>query len=419
MGELAFTEVLIVGAGPVGLTLAIDLAWRNVDVAVVEMRPRAAPPEPKCNHVAARTMEIFRRLGLSEKVRNAGLPADYPHDISYRTTFTGQELTRIAIPCRRDRFTRTDGPDGNWPTPEPPHRINQIFLEPILFEHAAAQPRIRIFNRTSVEEVVVEDTGASVTLRDLDTGAIRCLSCRYLIGCDGANSIVRKWMGVAFDGFTYEEKFLCLSTQQPVERGLGDICNVNYMADPEEWLVLLRAPTAWRVLVPAAEATPDEELVSDARKDQVFARLLGTDENITTLHRTIYRVHQRVARTYRDRRVILAGDAAHLNNPLGGFGMNAALHDVRNLCGKLVTILQDNGDDTLLDQYERQRRTVMQEFIQAQSIRNKQAIEMSAGAQMDANEQNLRAIAADPARRRDYLLRQSMYSAVAREQEIA
>jgi 2-polyprenyl-6-methoxyphenol hydroxylase-like FAD-dependent oxidoreductase len=122
-------EVLIVGAGPVGLTLAIDLAWRSIDVTVVETRARAAPPEPKCNHVAARTMEIFRRLGIADKVRNAGLPADYPHDISYRTSFTGRELTRIEIPCRRDRFTRKSGPDCNWPTPEPPHRINQIFLE--------------------------------------------------------------------------------------------------------------------------------------------------------------------------------------------------------------------------------------------------------------------------------------------------
>src|ERR1700733_12955164 len=186
MPELIETNVLIVGAGPVGLTLAIDLAWRGIDVTVVETRAPAELPEPKCNHVAARTMEIFRRLGIAEKVRNAGLPADYAHDISYRTTFTGQELTRIPIPCRRDRFTDKDGPDGNWPTPEPPHRINQIFLEPILFEHAAAQARIRIINRTSVEDVAVGDTSASATLRDLDGGAVSRMSCRFLIGCDGA-----------------------------------------------------------------------------------------------------------------------------------------------------------------------------------------------------------------------------------------
>src|SRR5450631_3918162 len=171
-------DVLIVGAGPVGLTLAIDLACRGIEVTVVETRAPAAPPEPKCNHVAARTMEIFRRLGLAEKVRDAGLPADYPHDISYRTAFTGQELTRIPIPCRRDRFTSKDGPDCNWPTPEPPHRINQIFLEPILFAHAAAQARIHIINRTSVEDVLVEDICAHVSLRDLETGAVRRLSAR-------------------------------------------------------------------------------------------------------------------------------------------------------------------------------------------------------------------------------------------------
>src|SRR3981189_1297851 len=161
MQKIHEADVLIVGAGPVGLTLAIDLAWRGIDVTVVETRAPAELPEPKCNHVAARTMEIFRRLGMAERIRNPGLQAHYPHGISSRTTFTGQELTRIPIPCRRDRFTRIDGPDCNWPTPEPPHRINQIFLEPILFEHAAVQPRIHIINRTSVEDVVVEDTSAT------------------------------------------------------------------------------------------------------------------------------------------------------------------------------------------------------------------------------------------------------------------
>ena len=136
------TPVLVVGAGPVGLTLAMDLAWRGVDVLVVETRARAEPPSAKCNHVAARTMEVFRRLGIARAVRDApGLPPDHPNDVAFRTTTTALEFARIHIPCRRDRYTDTTGPDGWWPTPEPPHRINQIYLEPVLFAQAIANPR--------------------------------------------------------------------------------------------------------------------------------------------------------------------------------------------------------------------------------------------------------------------------------------
>ena len=139
-------SVLVVGAGPVGLSLAMDLAWRGIDVVVAEIRERGAEPEAKCNHVSSRTMEIFRRLGLAGKIRNAGLPADHANDVSYRTSFIGTELSRILIPCRRDRFDATDGPDTNWPTAEPPHRINQIYLEPIMFDHAAQMQNLTFLN---------------------------------------------------------------------------------------------------------------------------------------------------------------------------------------------------------------------------------------------------------------------------------
>ena len=121
-------DVVVVGAGPVGLTLAMDLASRGVEVIVLEARSRGEPPNVKSNHVSARSMEIFRRLGVAEKVRDAGLPADYPNDVAYRTSFLGREITRIPIPCRANRYTATGGPDTDWPTPEPPHRINQIYL---------------------------------------------------------------------------------------------------------------------------------------------------------------------------------------------------------------------------------------------------------------------------------------------------
>jgi 2-polyprenyl-6-methoxyphenol hydroxylase-like FAD-dependent oxidoreductase len=145
------TSVVIVGGGPVGLCLAMDLAQRGVDVVVAELRPAGEPPSVKCNHVSSRTMETFRRLGFVQEVRAAGLPDDYPNDVVFRTRATGRELTRIPIPCRLDRYTDTSGPDCGWPTPEPPYRINQIFLEPILFRQAASTPGVRILNRTSFD----------------------------------------------------------------------------------------------------------------------------------------------------------------------------------------------------------------------------------------------------------------------------
>ena len=143
MSERNDADVLIVGAGPVGLTLAIDLAQRGVSVALMEMRAAGEPPVGRSNVVSARSMEAFRRLGIARAVREAGLPADYPHDVAIRTSATGLELGRVKIPCRAERYTAKGGPDTWWPTPEPPHRVNQIFLEPVLLGAAAATPRVR------------------------------------------------------------------------------------------------------------------------------------------------------------------------------------------------------------------------------------------------------------------------------------
>ncbi len=350
--------VLIVGAGPVGLTLAIDLAWRGIDVTVVETRAPAAPPEPKCNHVAARTMEIFRRLGVAEKVRQAGLPADYPHDISYRTSFTGQELTRIHIPCRRDRFTATDGPDCNWPTPEPPHRINQIFLEPILFEHAASQPRIRIVNRTAVEDVVVEDTGARVTLRDLDSGAATRINCHYLIGCDGARSIVRKAIGAELSGDAVIQRVqstyirapgLIDRQQSPSAWGTGSInprrSGMVYAIDGRErWLV-------------HNYMKPGEGYFDEVDRDGCLRTILGVDADFKyeIISKEDWFGRRLIADKFRDRSTFIAGDAAHIWVPYAGYGMNAGIADAMNLSWLLAAHLNGWAPPGILDAYEAER----------------------------------------------------------------
>src|ERR1700692_4508857 len=351
-------DVLIVGAGPVGLTLAIDLAWRGIAVTVVETRARAAAPEPKCNHVAARTMEIFRRLGLAEKVRNAGLPADYPHDILYRTTFTGQELTRIPIPCRRDRFTTKDGPDCNWPTPEPPHRINQIFLEPILFEHAAAQRRIRIISRTSVEDVVVEDTSATGALGDLETGAVRRLSCRYLIGCDGARSIVRKAIGAELAGDAVVQRVQSTFIRAPglIDRqhsapawGTGVInprrAGMVYAIDGcERWLV-------------HNYMKPGEADFDSVDRDACIRAILGVgaDFSYDIISREDWYGRRLIANRFRDRCAFIAGDAAHIWVPYAGYGMNAGIADAMNLSWLLAAHLNGWAPSSILDAYEAER----------------------------------------------------------------
>ena len=351
-------EVLIVGAGPVGLTLAIDLAWRGIDVTVVETRARAAPPEPKCNHVAARTMEIFRRLGIADKVRNAGLPADYPHDISYRASFTGRELPRMEIPCRRDRFTRRSGPDCDWPTPEPPHRINQIFLEPILFEHAAAQPRIRIINRTSAEDVVVEDTSARANLRDLDTGAVRRIDCRFLIGCDGARSVVRKAIGAEFSGDAVIQRVQSTFIRAPdlIGRqrharawGTGAInprrSGMVYAIDgSERWLV-------------HNYLKPDEGDFEQVDRDGCLRTILGVDANFRyeVISKEDWYGRRLVANSFRDRSAFIVGDAAHIWVPYAGYGMNAGIADAMNLSWLLAAHLNGWAPQSILDAYEAER----------------------------------------------------------------
>src|SRR6201991_4719597 len=344
-------NVLIVGAGPVGLTLAIDLAWRGIDVTIAETRARAAPPEPKCNHVAARTMEIFRRLGVADAVRNAGLPADYAHDISYRTSFTGQELTRIPIPCRRDRFTMTNGPDCNWPTPEPPHRINQIFLEPILFEHAASQPRIRIVNRVSVEDVKVGDASADISLRDLDSNEVRRLNCRFLIGCDGARSVVRKAIGAELSGDAIIQRVQSTFIRAPglVDRqqhqsawGTGAInprrSGMVYAIDgTERWLVhnYLR---------------PNEDDFEAVDRDGCLRTILGVgaDFKYDIISKEDWYGRRLISNRFRDRCAFIAGDAAHIWVPYAGYGMNAGIVDAMNLSWLLAAHLNGWAGEGIL-----------------------------------------------------------------------
>lgn len=356
--------VLIVGGGPVGLTLALDLAWRGIDVTVVELRAEAEPPLPKCNHVAARSMEIFRRLGIADSLRNTGLPADYANDISYRTSFAGTELTRIPIPCRRDRFTATDGPDANWPTPEPPHRINQTFLEPVLFEHAKASSQITLLNQTAVIAVSQDDDGAQATVRHVGTGAEQVMRCQYMIGCDGGGSLVRKSIGAEFEGDAVIQRVQSTYIRAPdlIQRQDSAPAWATFSLNPERSGNVYAIDGIERWVV-HNYLRPQEVDFDSVDRDWAIRAILGVgaDFEYEVIAPMDWYGRRLIASKFRDRRIFICGDAAHIWVPYAGYGMNAGIADAMNLSWTLAAYLNGWATSGILGVYERERLAITQQ----------------------------------------------------------
>jgi len=361
------TEVLVVGAGPVGLTLAMDLAWRGIRVTVAELRHRGEPPNVKCNHVSARSMEIFRRLGVAAALRNAGLPADYPNDVSYRTTATGIEVARIAIPCRADRYTDKSGPDGWWPTAEPPHRINQIYLEPVLSEHAEAMPGLRILNRTEVDGFVQGEHGVTATLRDLETSSRRQITSRYLVGCDGGRSEIRKAIGAKLLGDAVVQKVQSTFIRAPSLLGL--------MKQKSAWATFSTNPrrSGNMYAIDGRETwlihnylRPGEDDFDAVDRDRCIRLILGLgpDFEYDVISKEDWIGRRLVADRFRDRRACICGDAAHLWVPMAGYGMNAGIADAMNLSWQLAATLKGWADPAILDAFEAERQAITEQVSQ-------------------------------------------------------
>ncbi|MDM0001464.1 FAD-dependent oxidoreductase [Variovorax sp. J22P240] len=360
-------DVLVVGAGPVGLTLAMDLASRGVKVVIAEIRRYAEPPNVKCNHVSARTMEQFRRLGVAQKLRDAGLPADYPNDVVFRTSVTGIELTRIPIPCRRDRYSETEGPDAWWPTPEPPHRINQIFLEPILLQHAAALPGVTLLNRTQVTAFTQDDEGVVATAADLDAGTTRTIRCRFMVGCDGGSSGVRKQMGAKLEGTAVIQRVQSTYIRAPGLREMipGKPAWSYYSVNPRRCgtMFAIDGHETWLVHNHLNAEEPEFDSVD---RDRSIREILGVGDDFRydVISKEDWVGRRLVANRFRDGRVFLAGDAAHLWVPYAGYGMNAGIADAINLSWLLAACLQGWAAEGILDAYEAERQPITEQVSQ-------------------------------------------------------
>ncbi len=357
-------DVLIVGAGPVGLTLAMDLAARGAKVAIAEIRRFAEPPNVKCNHVSARTMEQFRRLGVAQKLRDAGLPADYPNDVVFRTRVTGTELTRIPIPCRQDRYTETEGPDAWWPTAEPPHRINQIYLEPILLRHAASLPNVTLLNRTQVTDFAQDDEGVTATALDLDDGSARTIRCRFMVGCDGGSSNVRKKIGAKLEGTPVIQRVQSTFIRAPQLRAMipGKPAWSYYAVNPQRCgtVFAIDGQETWLV---HNHLNADEPEFDSVDRDGSIRQILGVgpDFHYEVISKEDWVGRRLVADRFRDRRVFIAGDAAHLWVPYAGYGMNAGIADALNLSWLLGACVQGWADERILDAYEAERQPITEQ----------------------------------------------------------
>ncbi len=386
-------RVLIAGAGPTGLFSALTLARQGIPVSVFEALPDRAQ-DLRASTIHPPTMEMLDALGVMPRLIEQGLHSPY---WQFRDRHAGPvAVFDLGLLKDEVRF---------------PFRLQceQFKVTAALLDELRKHAHASIEFDARAVDVTQSETGVTLFV---DRGSERsAVQGDYLIGADGASSAVRSALNIDYEGFTYPERFLLVSTAYEFKEDMPDLSLSNYISDPKEWLVMLRVQDYWRVLFPTRPEESDEQVLGEESLRERLASLSPRAASLPIAHKTVYRVHQRVATTYRSNRVLLVGDAAHINNPLGGMGMNGGIHDAANLVDKLAQVLS-GADEGLLDLYSRQRRAVALDYVQQWTHRNREILKETNPAVRQANLDELRDIASDPARALPYLRKTSMMASL-------
>ncbi len=393
-------RVLIAGAGPVGLVAAACLGRHGIPTTVLEAEPDLTT-DLRASTLHPPTIEMLEELGIADDAIAQGLIAP---TWQYRDRRDGPVAT-FDLGMLADETSH-------------PYRLQceQFKITRLLLDRIAGMPSVEVVFESRA--IGVEQSDDAVALKVARPGGEETLRGRYLIGADGGRSVVRKALDIAFEGFTFPELFLVVSTPFRFEDVLPDLSFINYISDPDEWFVLLRVKDFWRVLFPVDPETPAEEILSDASIQRQLQAIHQTETPHEIVHRTLYHIHQRVAARYRVGRAFIAGDAAHLNNPLGGMGMNGGIHDAVSLADKIVRVW-NGADEAELDRYEAQRRPIAIDDVKTQTLRNRAALSETDPKLRRERLDELRRIAEDPELARAFLMRSSMIESVRRSASLA
>lgn len=392
--------VVIVGAGPCGMGLAACLVHAGITTLVLD-RADQVSTEWRASTFHPPTLEQLAPVGLTEKMVVAGLVADR-YQIRDR---------RLGLVAEFDYATLNG--DTEYPFRL---QLEQYKFVELALDHIRASGRGEV--RYSTELTAIDQSGTHPVITVAGPTGTEQIEAAFVVGADGAKSTTRKLIGVGFDGWTYQQKFLLISTDLDFDRHITDLCYVNYIADPEEFVMLLRIPDVWRVLVPVGEAADPEQVSSLQNLRRVIEDVVGDHTGnleLGVLGHQLYNVHQRVAERLNHGRVVLVGDAAHVNSPMGGFGLNSGLQDSFDLAVRLSRLLDGRADSDMVDKelaaYSDTRRAVALEHVRRMSHNNTQLLMRTDEAERAADRERLAAVAADPQATRRFLLDASMINA--------